>query len=204
MAETDPGDLTVAELRDAIADVDDSATLESMLESERDGKDRKTAKDAIQSRLDEVGDESPVPESLDDVEATTEEIRETIREELDSVNDSIVDALTQFLKTPQRANVYVQTVGDGARKQDLPDSTGLNADRVEEILDELRDEGLVEHTGGGNYRATKPRDALRNLRDRLNELIESETGERVGGRKEFSPDWLPYRVVFESKDDEDV
>jgi hypothetical protein len=204
MAETDPGDLTVAELRDAIADVDDSATLESMLESERDGKDRKTAKDAIQSRLDEVGDESPVPESLDDVEATTEEIRETIREELDSVNDSIVDALTQFLKTPQRANVYVQTVGDGARKQDLPDSTGLNADRVEEILDELRDEGLVEHTGGGNYRATKPRDALRNLRDRLNELIESETEERVGGRKEFSPDWLPYRVVFESKDDEDV
>lgn len=202
MAETDPGDLTVAELRDAIADVDDSATLESMLASERDGKDRKTAKDAIESRLDEVGDESPVPESLDDVEETTEEIRETIRDELGSVNDSIVDALTQFLKTPQRANVYVQTVGDGARKQDLPDSTGLNADRVEEILDDLRDEGLVEHTGGGNYRATKPRDALRNLRDRLNELIESETEERVGGRKEFSPDWLPYRVIFESKDDE--
>lgn len=204
MAAQDPGDFTVSELRDELEDVTDPDTLETMLEAERDGKDRKTAKEAIEGRRDEVEEESggPLDVDVDDVEATTEEIRETIREELDSVNDSIVDALTGFLKTPQRASVYVQTVGEGVRKADIPGETGLNEDRVDEIIEDLRDEGLVQHTGGGVYRAAKPRDALRNFRDRLNELIESETEERVGGRKEFSPDWLPYRVIFESKDDE--
>ncbi|PSP77108.1 hypothetical protein BRC81_10780 [Halobacteriales archaeon QS_1_68_20] len=47
----DPTEFTVDELRDEVEDVDDQETLEEALDAEREGKDRKTAKAAIERRL---------------------------------------------------------------------------------------------------------------------------------------------------------
>ncbi|MDZ7701760.1 MAG: electron transfer flavoprotein subunit alpha/FixB family protein [Halobacteriales archaeon] len=52
----DPADHTVSELKDALADLDDADELEGVLGAEREGKDRKTAVAAIESRLAAVGD----------------------------------------------------------------------------------------------------------------------------------------------------
>ena len=58
MADIDPDDLTVSELEDALSSVDDADELEAILEAERAGKDRKTAKEAIEARLEAVGGEA--------------------------------------------------------------------------------------------------------------------------------------------------
>jgi electron transfer flavoprotein alpha subunit len=65
----DPSDHTVSELKDTLVDIDDHDELEAVLEAERDGKDRKTAKEAIEKRLDAVGGDAE--EEADESEADT-------------------------------------------------------------------------------------------------------------------------------------
>jgi|GEM_PF-48128 len=57
MADVDPGEHTVAELEAALEDIDAVADLEAILEAEASGKDRKTAKEAIEARIAAIGDE---------------------------------------------------------------------------------------------------------------------------------------------------
>jgi len=52
--ELDPSEYTVAEMANLVRDVDDVEALEGMLEREAAGQDRSTAKDRIQSRLDQL------------------------------------------------------------------------------------------------------------------------------------------------------
>jgi electron transfer flavoprotein alpha subunit len=52
--EIDPDDLTVAELGNAIQNVDDPDRLEELLAAEEAGQDRKTAKNLIEKRMDSV------------------------------------------------------------------------------------------------------------------------------------------------------
>lgn len=64
-------ELTVAEVREQVSDVDDPDVLETLRAEEEDGQDRKTAKEAIDDRLDalEADDEdddgktSPFPDN---------------------------------------------------------------------------------------------------------------------------------------------
>ncbi|WP_435178988.1 FAD-binding protein [Halorussus sp. AFM4] len=50
----DPTEYTVDELEDKLAAVEDPAELDAVLAAEREGDDRKTAREAIQSRIDEL------------------------------------------------------------------------------------------------------------------------------------------------------
>jgi hypothetical protein len=49
-----PSDHSVADLRDILNDIDDVDVLEAVLERERDGKDRETGVEAIESRINAV------------------------------------------------------------------------------------------------------------------------------------------------------
>ncbi|GAA0453041.1 gas vesicle protein [Halococcus dombrowskii] len=72
MADLDPGEHTIDELRDELDDIDDPETLEELREAETDGEDRAGAKEAIDERLDTVtdddgnGDDGDGSESGDD------------------------------------------------------------------------------------------------------------------------------------------
>lgn len=50
----DPGDFTVPDLREKIDEVDDKNSLVNLLTAEQNGKDRKTAKETINSRAEEL------------------------------------------------------------------------------------------------------------------------------------------------------
>lgn len=52
--DVDVTELTVSEVEDEAAEVEDEAVLKGMLKSEEEGEDRKTAKEAITERLDEL------------------------------------------------------------------------------------------------------------------------------------------------------
>jgi len=67
---------TVDEVKDAIDDLDD-VEFEDLLDAEKEGKDRKTIKDHIESLMDdEEDDESPVEEADESAEEVVEEIEE--------------------------------------------------------------------------------------------------------------------------------
>ncbi|WP_323676082.1 electron transfer flavoprotein subunit alpha/FixB family protein [Halorubellus sp. PRR65] len=79
--ELDPGEYTVAEMANLVRDVDDADALRGMLEREEAGDDRSTAKDRIQSRLDQLessedGEEAeyvPPEEKYPDLDHPTED-----------------------------------------------------------------------------------------------------------------------------------
>lgn len=73
---TDPdtlSDLTVAEIEDAISEMSDPAALRKVREAEADGKDRVTAIDAINERIDEVIDDDAAADAEAEAEAEDEE-----------------------------------------------------------------------------------------------------------------------------------
>ena len=72
MADFDPSDHTVKDLKGELEGIDDPDTLESIREAEIGGKDRKTAKKAVQDRLDALKEEGVIPDE-DEAEAESEE-----------------------------------------------------------------------------------------------------------------------------------
>ena len=63
----DPNDRTVSELRDALEEVEDPDAVEAILEAEEAGKNRSTAREAIQERIEELDRE--LVTASDDVES---------------------------------------------------------------------------------------------------------------------------------------
>ncbi|RBI64402.1 electron transfer flavoprotein subunit alpha/FixB family protein [halophilic archaeon] len=58
MADIDPDEHTVDELESEVQSVDDPGALDDLLTDEEEGKDRETAKEAIQARIDELQEET--------------------------------------------------------------------------------------------------------------------------------------------------
>ncbi|WP_435358293.1 electron transfer flavoprotein subunit alpha/FixB family protein [Haloarchaeobius sp. DFWS5] len=52
----DPGDMTVADIGNAVRDIDEIAKLETLLEKEESGEDRKSAKRLIEKRIDDLSE----------------------------------------------------------------------------------------------------------------------------------------------------
>ena len=87
----DPDEHTVPELREELSDVDDLETLSEILEAERDGQDRKTAREAIESRMDELREAGEVDD--EETEGEYEETAEDVGDdaEADSGDDAEAD-----------------------------------------------------------------------------------------------------------------
>ena len=89
MADLDPGEHTIDELRDELDDIDDRETLEELREAETDGEDRTGAKEAIDERLDTItddegdGDDEDGSESSDNGDDEDEESDEESDDEED-------------------------------------------------------------------------------------------------------------------------
>lgn len=71
--EIDPSELTVSEIRDEVAEIDDAAVLEGVLADENNGKDRKTAKEAIMEQLKSLDGTEVVDTADDDGDGDDEE-----------------------------------------------------------------------------------------------------------------------------------
>jgi hypothetical protein len=150
----DPADYTVAELRDLVAAVTEPVELERLLERERDGKDRKTGKAAIESRLDALE-----PTDADAFAGTGGDHRGRERDAI--LGGTLADLVTGVLESPKRVTVYtaLQTCGE-ASAADVAERTLLTEAAVEETLEDLVLDGVVERRDAG-YRAKPPLSILR-------------------------------------------
>ncbi|WP_435552139.1 FAD-binding protein [Natrinema sp. CGMCC1.2065] len=111
MPAIDPDDHTVAELTDELETVDDADELRAILEAERAGQDRDTARDAVHGRLEAVGAES------DGVEAGAEPEDESDAESDDAETDADEPETEaeedDGLSHPTRDKRHVRALADG-------------------------------------------------------------------------------------------
>ncbi|QCC59861.1 FAD-binding protein [Natrinema thermotolerans] len=111
MPAIDPDDHTVAELTDELETVDDADELRALLEAERAGQDRDTARDAVHGRLEAVGAES------DGVEAGAEPEDESDAESDDAETDADEPETEaeedDGLSHPTRDKRHVRALADG-------------------------------------------------------------------------------------------
>ncbi|ELZ12984.1 Electron transfer flavoprotein alpha subunit [Natrinema thermotolerans DSM 11552] len=109
MPAIDPDDHTVAELTDELETVDDADELRAILEAERAGQDRDTARDAVHGRLEAIGAES------DGVEAGAETEDESDAESDDAETDADEPEAEEDdgLSHPTRDKRHVRALADG-------------------------------------------------------------------------------------------
>ncbi|WP_247728978.1 electron transfer flavoprotein subunit alpha/FixB family protein [Halovivax limisalsi] len=132
----DPDDHTVSELRDALSDVDDLDELADVLDAEREGQDRKTAREAIEARMDELREAGEVDES--ETEGEYEETAEDTGEDAESTTggDDAEDA--------------TEDEGDADDEADAPADD--DADEEDDGLSHpTRDKKHVRALQGGDY-----------------------------------------------------
>ena len=92
MPAIDPDDHTVDELRSALDDVDDTEELQAILEAEQEGKDRKTAIEAIEARIEAVGGtEDVAAEEGEEAEAAAEAPFDPAEHDMASLGPAVQD-----------------------------------------------------------------------------------------------------------------
>jgi electron transfer flavoprotein alpha subunit len=115
MTELDPDEHTVDELAEELETVDDADELEAILEAERAGRDRKTAREAVHRRLEAIGaetdgvegDAETAGEDEEDVEDESEEVDEATAEGDDEPEED------DDLSHPTRDKRHVRALADG-------------------------------------------------------------------------------------------
>jgi hypothetical protein len=145
LVDVDPGEHTVAELRDLVIGVTEPKSLERLLDRERAGEGRRTAVEAIEERL-----EAAEPLTEDEMvrsEPTTKEGGSNL------VNDLVVEVL----ESPQRVSVYltVQALGTGT-PEEIAGRTVLPESTVRSTLEDFESEGIAERTEAGEYNVVSP------------------------------------------------
>jgi hypothetical protein len=146
LVDVDPADYTVAELEDLLPDLRDPLELERLLERERDGKDRKTAVEAIEERLETAREAAPDEDEIE-YGAENAEPGGSVVEEL----------LVDILESPQRVTVYLTARRlQPATPEQVAGQTLFSEATVEETLGDFEMEGLAERDDEGAYEVASP------------------------------------------------
>ncbi|PSP65988.1 hypothetical protein BRC85_11265 [Halobacteriales archaeon QS_1_69_70] len=162
LLDVDPGEYTVAELRELAAAVTEPESLERLLARERDGPDRTTAVEFLEGRL-----EAAEPLSAEEMvrsEPTTKDTGSSI------VNDLLVEVL----ESPQRVSVYltVQTLGAGT-PEEIAGRTLLPENTVRSTLEDFESEDLADRGEDGEYSVASPVSVLQKRQKDLWSILRS-------------------------------
>ena len=162
LLDVDPGEYTVAELRELTAAVTEPESLERLLARERDGPDRTTAVELLEGRL-----EAAEPLSAEEMvrsEPTTKDTGSSI------VNDLLVEVL----ESPQRVSVYltVQTLGAGT-PEEIASRTLLPENTVRTTLEDFESEDLAGRGEDGEYSVASPVSVLQKRQKDLWSILRS-------------------------------
>ncbi|MWV39421.1 electron transfer flavoprotein subunit alpha/FixB family protein [Natrialba sp. INN-245] len=140
MTEFDPTEHTVDELDDHLENVDDEAVLQTILEAEQAGQDRKTAREAVHRRLEAIGavdDDREGVEEGTETEGEYEETREDVGDEAEG-------------KEPEEADTEEDTAEADA--EDEMDDTGeADVEEDDGLSHPTRDKRHVRALADGHY-----------------------------------------------------
>ena len=162
LLDVDPGEYTVAELRELAAAVTEPESLERLLARERDGPDRTTAVEFLEGQL-----EAAEPLSAEEMvrsEPTTK----------DTGSNIVNDLLVEVLESPQRVSVYltVQTLGSGT-PEEIAGRTLLPENTVRSTLEDFESEDLADRGEDGEYSVASPVSVLQKRQKDLWSVLRS-------------------------------
>jgi hypothetical protein len=145
LVDVDPGEYTVAELRELADEITEPASLERLIEREEAGNARKTALQYLEERLQEA-------EPL-----TEDEMVKTQVSEKDTGGGIVNELLVEVLESPQRVSVYLaaQTLGSGTPAE-ISSRVVFSEEVVESTLESFESEGLAERNADGEYSVASP------------------------------------------------
>ena len=144
-----------------------------------------------------------VEETVEDVEETVEE---TVDEGLETVDDAVVDVVSAVLDTSARAEVYValRKLGE-ADSDEVVEETGLYPDKVDSVLDDLEEDGVVETQTVGEdvvYTAVSPTELVVDTPGRVLDRVRGFVEGDDDGKRVLDTRFSPYRLVIEPKEEE--
>ncbi|UTF55183.1 electron transfer flavoprotein subunit alpha/FixB family protein [Natronosalvus rutilus] len=142
----DPDEYTVGELRGELDAVDDLETVQSVLEAEQTGQNRKTAREVIERRLEVLGEDAGT-ETDDETEGEYEETREDVGE----------DAEGEEVETESESDETTEAVEEADAEEEADEAADEDEANAEEEEDDglshpTRDKKHVRALQGGTYR----------------------------------------------------
>lgn len=161
LVDVDPADYTVEELEALVADLREPAELERLLERERSGKDRKTAVETLEERLETAREEAP---DEAEIEYTAENA---------SPGGSLVEELlVDILESPQRVTVYLTALRlQPTTPEAIASQTLFTEDIVEDTLGDFEMEGIADRNEDGEYEVVSPVTVIRKRQNQLWNLL---------------------------------
>jgi|GEM_PF-1593614 DNA-binding transcriptional ArsR family regulator len=170
-------------------------TVEEVEGTVEDGRER------VEETVEEQRER--VEETVEDVEETVEE---TVDEGLETVDDAVVDVVSAVLDTSARADVYValRKLGE-ADADEVAEETGLYPDKVDAVLGELEDDGVVETETVGEdtvYTAVSPTELVVDVPSRVVDRVRGFVEGDDDGKRVLDTRFSPYRLVIEPKEEE--
>jgi electron transfer flavoprotein alpha subunit len=202
----DPGEHTVEQLQDELADIDSPRELEGLLDAEKDGQERKTAQEAIRARMREVSaDEDEAVEEGTETEGEYRESGAEIEGEEDG-EDLALDPseydIAEFgpaikdVDDPAELEAILATEESG---EDRDNVVTLIESRIEKVSeDEDTDEGDIDPT---TLSTAELGNALQGIDDieRLQEVLEAE---QAGEDRSAATNLIEKRIDSAQQDDE--
>jgi len=169
----EPSEYTVEELKAEIQDVEDPEALRAILESEEDGKDRKTAKAAIERRIDAVED---AEDATGDDAGTDDGAGDDIDPPLDPGEYEIAELGPEIQAIENLDGLRAILAAEEAGEDRMPVKQLIES-RIEKFEDDGDDEG------GLDLSEASPADVANAVRDiddvdELEALLDEETGGR--------------------------
>ncbi|EMA36533.1 gas vesicle protein GvpO [Halococcus hamelinensis] len=114
MADLDPSEYTIDELRDELESIDDPDTLEEVRESESENENRTGALDAIDERLDAVeDDENEADAGSDGSGQATADGGESVSPGILEVRNHVRDAAADLIGRPLDSVIEIEQNDDG-------------------------------------------------------------------------------------------
>ncbi|RJS97101.1 gas vesicle protein [Halococcus sp. IIIV-5B] len=113
MADLDPSEHTIDELRDELESIDDPDTLEAIRESESENENRTGALDAIDERLDAVEDDDDDDDASGSSDADGTDVSGNVSAGIVEVRNHVRDAAADLIGRPLDSIVEIERDGDG-------------------------------------------------------------------------------------------
>lgn len=122
MADLDPNEHTIDELRDELDGVDDPEALEELREAESDGENREGAKETIDERLDAVtGDQRAAADGDGGASAGIVEVRNRVRDSASDLIGRALDGIVEIEREDGEWRALVEIV----ERSSVPDTQDI-------------------------------------------------------------------------------
>jgi electron transfer flavoprotein alpha subunit len=208
MTDIDPAEHSVEQLQDELADIDSPRELEGLLDAEKDGRERKTAQEAIRARMRAVSADED--EAVEEGTETEGEYRETADEAGDdetvAVDDLALDPneydIAEFgpavgeIEDPDELEAILDAEEAG---EDRDNVKTLIESRIEKVNESDADEdGDIDPT---ELSTAELGNALQGIDDveRLQEVLEAE---QAGEDRNAATNLIENRIDSVQEDDE--